>query len=74
MNIDTNIIINGFIILLAVWMFARRLLPAKGVRNISTNELKAELGKKISNILMSEQRRNFALIIYAASKIFPFTN
>jgi rhodanese-related sulfurtransferase len=23
-----------------------RLLPAKGVRNISTNELKAELGKK----------------------------
>jgi rhodanese-related sulfurtransferase len=46
MNIDTNTIINGFIILLAVWMFARRLLPAKGVRNISTNELKTELGKK----------------------------
>jgi rhodanese-related sulfurtransferase len=45
MNIDTNTIINGLIIILAVWMFARRLFPAKGVRNISTNELKAEIEK-----------------------------
>lgn len=45
MNFDTNIIINGLIIFLAVWMLARRLFPAKGVRNISKNELKAELGK-----------------------------
>jgi rhodanese-related sulfurtransferase len=46
MNFDMNTIINGLLIVLAIWILAQRMLPAKGVRNISTSELKLELGKK----------------------------
>jgi rhodanese-related sulfurtransferase len=46
MNFDMNTIINGLLIVLAISILAQRVLPAKGVRNISTSELKLELGKK----------------------------
>jgi rhodanese-related sulfurtransferase len=46
MNLDINTLLHGLLIVLALWMLAQRILPARGVRNIDTSELKAELGKK----------------------------
>ncbi|MDQ0162700.1 rhodanese-like domain-containing protein [Aeribacillus alveayuensis] len=46
MNLDTNTIINFLLIIFIVLVFLQRILPTKGVRNISTAELKNELGQK----------------------------
>jgi rhodanese-related sulfurtransferase len=46
MHIDIQTIINGFLFLFVIWFIVQRILPAKGVRYITTSELKKELGKK----------------------------
>ncbi|GGJ73687.1 rhodanese-related sulfurtransferase [Anoxybacillus voinovskiensis] len=42
----TQTIINILLFVLVAWFLAGRLLPAKGVRTITTAQLKKELGKK----------------------------
>ncbi|WP_027409846.1 rhodanese-like domain-containing protein [Anoxybacteroides tepidamans] len=42
----TGTIVNVLLFLLIGWLLAGRLLPAKGVWMITTNELKKELGKR----------------------------
>lgn len=39
-------IVETILIILIVWFMARRLIPAKEVRNITAEELKSELNKK----------------------------
>lgn len=41
-----KLIIEMILVLLVIWFIVQRLLPAKGVRNISTEGLKDELGNK----------------------------
>jgi rhodanese-related sulfurtransferase len=38
--------INVILIVFAVWFLAQRMMPTKGVRNISTQELKSELNDR----------------------------
>jgi rhodanese-related sulfurtransferase len=39
-------VLNGLFLLLAVWFVFQRLTPVKGIRSITTSELKAELHQK----------------------------
>lgn len=41
-----NWIIDILIVLIIAWFIYQRMVPSKGVRNISTQELKGELGNK----------------------------
>lgn len=39
-------IVNVLLLVVVIWFFYRRLAPVKGIRNITTAELKAELKSK----------------------------
>ncbi len=44
--VDTGVLINGLLIAVIAWFIFQRFVPVKGIKNISTNELKRELKNK----------------------------
>ncbi|MCR6110089.1 rhodanese-like domain-containing protein [Bacillus sp. A301a_S52] len=41
-----NLVINGLIIIFLVWLLARKIMPVKGVKQITHDEVKKVIGNK----------------------------
>ncbi|GLH63801.1 hypothetical protein PG301_16400 [Parageobacillus sp. G301] len=71
----TQTVMNIVLFLLFVWFIAIRVIPPRGVRMITTAELKKELGKKDVQYVDVRTPAEFrANHIRGFLKIFPFMN